>query len=214
MKPIEEMKLPFPSGFCNSGWHEGTRAKDWKGNPAPTCKLIGSCPCECHKELDRMFEMAGRERVVQDNPEWMPPVRTFWMPSDDPNYRMPEALPVGETDISTDHLEVTPTGRTRKGSLEAAVQRAVLAWLEGADLGKRIQGFAVKDISEKVYENEGAALEKPPSLGAVGAVLDRWEECGYVLLGRKPVRVIGLTPDGTEKGLEWCRAKHKKQKVA
>ncbi len=212
MKPIEEMKLPFPSGFCNSGWHEGTRAKDWRGNPAPTCRLAGSCPCSCHTELDRMFEMAGQERVVQDNPEWIPPERTYWMPSDDPTYNMPAAAP--DVVADDEHLEVTATGRVRKGGLESAVQRVVLTWLEGADLQKRIEGFVVKDISAAVFENEGAALDKPPSLGAIGAVLDRWDTYGYVLLGKKPVRVIGLTPDGQEKGLDWCRARFKKQKVA
>ena len=209
MKHIEEMKLPFPSGFCNSGWHEGTRAKDYKGNPAPVCKLVGTCPCSCHTELDRMFEMAGRERVIQDNPEYVPYVRTFWMPSDDPSYRMPDAAPDVVTD---DRLEVTETGRARKGGLELAVQRVMLAWLENADMEKRIRGFAVKDIAAAVFDAEGAALDKPPSLGAVGAVLDRWDSYGYVLLGQKPVRIIGLTPDGKDKGLDYCRARFKKNK--
>jgi hypothetical protein len=208
MKHIEEIQLPFPSGFCNSGWHEGMRAKDWRGNPAPVCKLAKTCPCDCHKELDRMFEMAGRERVIQDNPEYVPYHRTFWMPSDDPNWGLPEAVP--DAPQVDDHLEVTESGRTRKGSLESAVQRIVLKWLE-LPVMERIEGLNVKEISERVYQEEGAALEKAPSLGAVGAVLDRWDKCGYVMLGAKPVRVIALTKDGKEKGLDWCKARAKKE---
>lgn len=205
------VKLPFQSGFCKSGWHEGTRAKDWRGNPAPVCLLVNQCPCECHTEITRMFEMAGRERTPQDNPEYVPYTRTFWMPSDEPDYGLPEAHP--DEVAEDDHLIVNASGRTRKGSLEGAVQRVVLEWLE-LPVMQRIEGLAVKEIADRVYEKEGAALEKPPSLGAVAAVLDRWEKYGYVLLGTKPVRVVALTPDGTQNGLDWCRARAKKGTAA
>lgn len=208
--PVKTKKLPFLTGFCDVGSHEGTRAKSWSGQPMRTCPFWETCPCECHETITRMFEMAGRERLPQENPEYVPYQRDFWMPSDDPTYRMPDAAP--DVVTSEDKLEVTASGRVRKGGLEIAVQKVVLAWLEDADLGTRIVGLAVKDISDRVYENEGAALEKPPSLGAVDAVLKRWDGYGYVLLGHKPTRVIGLTPDGKENGLDWCRARSKKEK--
>jgi hypothetical protein len=198
------------SGFCDVGSHEGTRPKGWSsGTPMKTCPYWLSCGCDCHKEVTRMFEMTGQERIEVPNPEYRPYERTFWMPS------LEDKLPEPQADVveHDDHLQVTATGRTRKGSLETAVQKVVLAWQE-LPVAQRIEGLSVKDISEKVYENEGASLEKPPSLGAVAAVLDRWVKYGYVMLGTKPVRVVTLTKEGKENGLEWCRARFKNEKAA
>jgi hypothetical protein len=198
------------SGFCDVGSHEGTRAKSYTGIPLKTCPFWMSCGCDCHKEVTRMFEMSGQERIEVPNPEYRPYQRTFWMPSDDPNYGLPKPQ---EESIPDDKLQITPTGRVRKGGLEIAVQRVVLAWME-LPVMERIDGLAVKNIAERVYENEGAALDKPPSLGAVAAVLDRWVTYGYVLLGQKPVRVISLTKEGKENGLDWCRARFKNEKAS
>lgn len=206
------MSGTYQSGFCSVGHHEGTKPKGAiTGAPLKVCEMWQECTCPCHAEITRMFEMGGQVRIAVPNPEFVPYERTYWMPSDDPTYKMPVAQP--DVVVKDDHLQITETGRTRKGSLESAVQRVVLEWMERPVM-ERIEGLVVKDIAERVYEKEGAALDKPPSLGAVGAVLDRWNKYGYVMLGAKPVRVISLTKDGVEKGLEWCRARAKKEGTA
>jgi len=207
LPPLSTPDGKYLSGFCGStGQCEGTRPKGWNGTPLKTCPFWQTCTCNCHTELTRMFEMTGQERIPVPNPEYIPYARTYWMPSDDPDYKMPDAAP----DVaSTDEVQITATGRVRKGGLEIGVQKVLLAWMERPVM-ERIDGLDVKTISALVYENEGATLEKAPYLGAIGAVLDRWEACGYVMLGRKPVRIVGLTADGKEKGLDWCKAKAKK----
>jgi hypothetical protein len=202
-------KLPFLTGFCDSKFCEGTRAKDWTGKPVKTCPFWQTCPCDCHTVVTRMFEMAGMERVLQENPEYVPFERTWWMPSDEPDYGLPEPTPDSAEDVGVAEVRLTESGRVRKGGLEVAVQKVVLDWSAGVP-GER-EDCTVKYLSEQVYKNESGVLEKAPSLGAVAAVLDRWEKYGYVLLGHKPVRVIGLTPDGRKNGLDWCRARYKKE---
>jgi hypothetical protein len=191
------------TGFCNVGSCEGTRPKGiLSGTPMKTCPMWMTCSCTCHEQITKMFEMTGRERIEVPNPEYVPYQRDFWMPSFED--RLPEPTP----DVPTeDTLQVTATGRVRKGGLEAAVQRVVLSWSERVPAER--EDCTVAFLSEQIYKAERDTLEKPPSLGAVAAVLDRWTKYGYALIGHKPVRVIGLTPEGKEKGLDWCRARFK-----
>lgn len=196
------------TGFCGIGSHEGTKPKSPSGKPLKTCEDWVVCGCDCHKQITSMFEMTGRERVPVPNPEYITPERTYWMPSDEPNYGLPEPSPDigqgGALVAERGAVQITESGRTKKGDLERAVQRVCLWPLsEGEDY------YSVKYISQKVYENEAAALEKPPSLGAVAAVLQRWEKYGYAMLGRNPVRFVMLTLAGKENGLDWCRANYK-----
>lgn len=202
----------YISGFCNIGSHEGTKPRSPSGKPLKTCEAWGSCACDCHKQITQMFDMTGRARVPVPNPEYVPPQRTYWMPSDDPNYGLPEASPDvvqgGGLAVAERTVQITEGGRTRKGDLEYAVQRVCLAPINKA-LSPEDDYYSVKYISQAVFENESAALDKPPSLGAVAAVLSRWEKYDYAMLGKNPVRFVMLTPQGREKGLEWCRANFK-----
>jgi hypothetical protein len=199
----------YVTGYCSAGSHEGTRPKGiLTGTPMKVCESWQDCGCPCHGQITKMYEMTGQERVPVPNPEYRPYERDYWMPSDEPSYKMPEAAPdVVDGEAA---LQITPTGRTRKGGLEAAVQRILLTWMDRPVM-ERLDGLSVKDIAASVLENE-PQLEKEPSLGAIGAVLDRWEQCGYVMLGRKPVRIISLTLDGKNNGLEWCKARFKKER--
>lgn len=202
--------LPFPSGFCNSGFHEGTRAKDWTGKPAKTCPFWQTCPCECHKKLDEMFKMLEQPRVLQDNPEYVPYKRDFWMPSDDPDWNMAGATPAsdftedGSVAVIEREVRVTESGRTQRGGLEFWVQRECLAWILDHDEGELC---TPKFLSDEIARVEGI---KPPSQGAIAAVFDRWVKYGYARIERKPQRFVGLTEQGEAKGLDWCRANYKK----
>ena len=63
---------PFKTGFCSSGFCEGTKARSYSGAPAMTCKFWLVCPCECHARLSEIFKMTGQERRLVDNPEYVP----------------------------------------------------------------------------------------------------------------------------------------------
>lgn len=71
-------KTKHVSGFCGIGLHEGTRPRNVWGNPLKVCTLLGfdgehRCNCQCHKDIDEMYESAGAARVPQQNPDWKPP---------------------------------------------------------------------------------------------------------------------------------------------
>ena len=200
---------PHLTGFCNMGQHEGTKPKGHNGMPLKVCEFWQVCTCDCHKEITKMFEMTGQERVPMPNPEYVPPKRTFWIPSDDPEYYLPQAAPeVAEEGVSEAVLErtvaVTPTGRTQRGGLEFWVQRECLAWLVDKDPE---YGLTVRIISEEIARIEGI---KAPSQGAIGAVFDRWVKYGYAQIADKPRRFVGLTEQGQAQGLDWCRANYKR----
>lgn len=204
--------VPVLSGFCSNGQHEGTKPRGIDEKPLKVCTLdvCGYCECDCHTKLDQLFEMAGIPRTPQQNPEYIPYRRTFWMPSDEPDYGLPEAAPevvegVGVAVIERE-VTTTKTGRTQRGGLEFWVQRECLAWLLDRDPE---YGLPVGIISNEIGRIEGI---KPPSQGAIAAVFDRWEKCGYARFEVKPRRFVGLTEQGEANGLEWCKAQAKKTK--
>lgn len=207
---VNGVQVPLESGICQTGAHEGTRPKSYAGVPRQVC-LLSWCECECHKKLDEMFAMMEMERTPQDNPEYIPPERTYWMPSDDPEYRMPAAssdfTEDGSVAVLEKEVKVTDSGRTQRGGLEFWVQRECLAWILDHDEGELC---TPKFLSAEIARVEGI---KPPSQGAISAVFDRWERYGYARIGRdRPQRFLGLTEQGEKQGLDWCRANAKKAK--
>jgi len=203
----------YLTGFCSIGQHEGTRPRGYNDKPLKTCYFWQECSCDCHIQITKMFEMTGQERIPVDNPEYIVPKRTFWIPSDDPDYGIsalaaPEITPEGvSATVIAKEVSVTPTGRTSRGGLESWVQRECLAWLVDRDPE---YGLPVRIISEEIGRVEAI---NPPSQGAIAAVFDRWVKYGYALFADKPRRFTGLTSQGQEKGLDWCRANFKaKQK--
>lgn len=207
---VNGTQVPLCSGLCETNAHEGTRPKSYNGTPRQVC-LLSWCECECHTRLDEMFDMMEMERTPQDNPEFVPYERTYWMPSDDPNYGIdtqPQSdfTETGDVAVLEREVAVTESGRTARGGLEFWVQRECLAWILDHDDGE--------PCTPKFLSNEIARVEgiKPPSQGAISAVFDRWERYGYARIGRdRPQRFLGLTEQGKEKGLDWCRANAKKR---
>lgn len=150
-----------------------------------------------------MFEMVGQERTPQDNPEYVTPKRTFWLPSDEPEYlAMPEPAPEVTDEgmvIAERAVETTEAGRTQRGGLEYWVQRECLAWV----VDKDPTYCTVKYLSEEISRVEKIT---PPSQGAIAAVFDRWVKYGYAVIEVKPRRFLKLTEQGEKMGLDWCRA--------
>lgn len=199
----------YLSGFCSMKQCEGTKPTGYKGVPLKTCPFWQECLCDCHETITKMFEMAEQPRILMDVSGYVAPPRTFWLPSDDPNYgiNVAGAPEIGQEGVVLleKPVAVTPTGRTSRGGLESWVQRECLAWIVDRDPE---YGLPVRVISDEIGRIEGI---NPPSQGAIAAVFDRWVKYDYAQFADKPRRFVGLTPRGQEKGLDWCRANHKAQ---
>jgi hypothetical protein len=195
----------YKSGFCTNGQHEGTKPRGNNGAPLKTCTLVGTCKCTCHVQLDKMYEMTGMERVVQENPEWRRPQNTFVMPPPvvrhfeevEPDQEEEEVILVGNIQLPPMQKKTyveTSSGRTAKGQLEDWVKQACDVWLAEGYRWECTPSYLSRAIAE-------AERVPTPSTGAIGAVFTRWLELGFANIQRKPTRFTGYTEDGIKLGL-------------
>lgn len=231
----------YKTGHCHGGLHEGTKPRSASGTPMKTCqgfvanatlekdakgKLTGrridmKCGCDCHAMLDKMFEMAGMERVMQENPEWHEPPELAKMRACLEDIRrdsadralqsarkdvvvvqsqMPDILP---PDVVGTFSE-TPTGRKARGQLEDEVKKITDMWtaMNAGDLRP----------CTTVWIAEMINADRPPSTGAITAVLERWAAYGFATMAKKPTRFTGYTPEGIRDGLHLMKSNYKIRK--
>lgn len=169
---------------------------------------------------DTMFRMSGLPREVVNNSKYHPPKGEFSMPSIEDRIRMhalsrpglvnvpvlvesplPDAVPV------TIRRSFTPTatGRAARGELEAWVKDQCDIWIVEQDGNLCTPTM----IAEEIGKTQGI---KPPSVGAIGAVFDRWVKIGFAVIDKKPVRFTAYTEEGIRLGLEGCKEKAKRGK--
>jgi hypothetical protein len=203
----------FRTGFCEMGQCEGTRPRSPSGRPMKVCINLAQCECSCHAMISEMCELADMERAlnIQDNPEYIPYNRTFWMPTLEDRVAIELVAATTKHKISFDSpdepsFEETPTGRAPRGQLEYRVKQVTDAWLNESD---PVQ-CTTKYIAAHILETHGVNS----SVGAIYAVLDRWRKCGYCDLDENPFRFVGLTIAGMEHGLDWCRSHTSKVKAS
>jgi len=189
-------KRKFRTGQCMAGWHEGTKARDSKGNPAPTCRDFEHCPCPCHAEIDEIFRIAKLDRVLQENSEYRLPRRTYWMPGDDTDDVDAPFITGGTlasestsepraerlTPVTTPSNDRTPTGRRHKGDLEIQVLLVCYEWTGDKYEWEQCTPKLVAEAIGRIHAVE------PPSTGAVQAVWDRWVRLSFATYDKKPVR--------------------------
>lgn len=164
-----------------------------------------------------MFEMMELPRVVQDNPEWKPEERTFWMPSIEERAAARAALNARVAGAAPDPTEdadgatvapvsrsfgPTPTGRAARGELESWVLTTCQEWVAE----QYAEMATPANIAQEIGRREGI---NPPSVGAIGAVFDRWAAIGFAVCDRKPVRFIKFTEEGERLGLYVLKEKFK-----
>lgn len=215
-------QMPMKSGFCSNGNCEGTNKKSYRGKPQPTCKNWIECPCECHLQFDMMFKMAEMPRQVVDNSGYVPDRGGFIMPTAEERIAMhalssprPATVPHVEESVAPDlappsivrPYAPTASGRAAAGQLEFWVKRECDTWLvESKDedvFYKCTPGY----LAEKIGEAEGI---RPPSVGAISAVFDRWVKIGFAVTAKKPTRFIKYTEDGIKYGLDEMKVRHKR----
>lgn len=209
------------TGFCNDfnkpAQCEGTKPRNYKGQPLPTCEYFSTCPCSCHWNVDQMFSMTGLDRKLVPNPEYVPPVAEFVMPdfTEDPlgtvavadggviepvDHERPVAVPPTPDATPLAHRR-TETGRAARGGLEAQVWDACFN-MPGED-----------DLTPKQVVDWIADKYKipTPSTGAVNAVWERWVKLGFATVAKKPNRFTGFSNDGTWEELVRMKGSAKRQ---
>jgi hypothetical protein len=213
--------MKYRTGYCADGLHEGTKPRSWNGKPMQVCKFFATCPCKCHDDLDMLFKMSERERIEPVlNPEWKPAPREFWMPSDDPTYvrhyrssqdavTPPVVLESPAPDLvppTVAHSYApTASGRAARGELESWVKVKCDEWL--------IEGYQMLCtpawLSEEIADDQAI---KPPSVGAISAIFDRWTKLGFAKIAKKPTRFLGYTDEGKKLGLDGMKARARRQR--
>lgn len=205
----------YRTGFCQIGCHEGTRPKSASGKPMKVCVGFAECTCDCHSKITKMYEMTGLERVPQDNPEYIPApnVDLTWL-EDMRTAEGVEAVPMLEESLVEEKamdfsrpapttLASQPNGYRQRGQLEDQV----LDVCKRAMLGE----FAVQMTPKNIALTINPVV--PPSVGAIGAVLDRWKAYGFAKIERSPVRFMMFTADGMMKGLPKMRDDYKRARA-
>jgi hypothetical protein len=217
----EHHLMKYRTGFCQQGFCEGTKPRSYSGKAIATCKFFATCPCKCHKDLDLLFKMSGKDRLeAVPNPEWTPAPREFWLPSDDPAY-MPRyssthdavSPPVIIESPAPDLVPATvahsyaptATGRAARGELESWVKTKCDEWLV-----EKYQTMCTPSwISEEIGHDQAI---KPPSVGAISAVFDRWVKLGFAVVAKKPTRFLHYTDEGKRLGLDGMKARARRQR--
>jgi len=169
-----------------------------------------------------MFQMSGMDRQVVDNSGYSPEHGGFWMPTLEERARMavlskssgpvaprveesplPDAVPA--TIVRT--FTPTNTGRAAPGELELWVKQHCDIWL----VEKYPFPCTPAWLSEEIGKTQGI---KPPSVGAISAVFERWVKIDFASIAKKPTRFEGYTSNGITLGLEGCKAKLKAKRRA
>jgi hypothetical protein len=100
-----------------------------------------------------------------------------------------------------------------KSTASTPLQTRVLSVIErveggeyAAELdGKPLTPHRIAGLVEKQFPKDGK-----PSSGAVSAVLARWEEIGFAIVGSSPVHFRRLTAKGKRDGFDALRDAHRK----
>lgn len=195
--PIPKQKAPsvYVTGHCAVGNCYGTKNLTPDGKRLlPACNgryeyrgTLILCTHSCHSEVREMLAMIEELNALTggDNalslPSQLREAATVTVRIDD--------TPLYDPFLSVPTLggprtfEPTPTGRAARGELEDKVRRAII----------RVYGFeSLTPETIAVLVNK----EDPPSVGAVHAVLTRWEDKSFAILDRKPMRFVEFTELG------------------
>lgn len=183
------------TGFCSDGHCEGTVSK------YKTCEFWQLCPCKCHTDIDKMFLLTGQTRVLADNPKYVRPKSIYVMPEVSTTF---DPIPVPTNNVPLEsghrHFAPTPSGKRARGQLEQQVLEICEQFTKGL--------IEVEDLTPHVIAENIDEVE-PPSVGAIGAVFDRWVALGFARCEKKPVRFVSFTVDGLMYGLDHLKAKAK-----
>lgn len=207
------MSKKYVTGFCLNRFCEGTSPTNHKGQAMMVCTFwVASdkgavCSCKCHARVTQMFEAVGMPRIPMQNPHYDPPRNEFIVPTAEERIAAKMAASPSQVGVArpaevirTNHFDETPTGKRARGQLEDEV----LLICSQFTRGELDEEFLTPAIIAKMIDDLN-----PPSVGAIGAVFERWEKIGFAHCPKKPVRFQSFTVDGMQYGLAYLKNKAK-----
>lgn len=203
----EGKRRPLKTGACFAGWHEGSKPHTRDGEPVKTCELYKVCPCQCHLDMDELYEMSGQERILIDNPEYhrvVGNISTYTLIETpgimDVNAVIPANVLVSPAPgivpgALIKEFTPTPTGRFARGEVEFLVKSCTDTWVIENDRHLCTPSYIADNIA-KLYGIE------PPQLGSIAGVFNKWKDIGFATVEQGPARFSGYTADAIEMGLD------------
>lgn len=208
----------YKSGFCGIGAHEGTNPRNVNSHPVPTCLMWQTCACPCHETFDQMAQLSETIRSANNFSSYTPDKGDFIMPSPTElalqrasSNATPSTAP--EWLESPDPINVpatlarsyadTPSGRSAPGELESQVKWACDVWRVDQEGKACTPGWVSAEIGKKYGI-------KPPSVGAIDAVFNRWLKIDFAVIAKKPTRFVSYTQLGIELTLDGCKEKYRR----
>lgn len=202
-------KAKYITGFCGVGLHEGTSPKSHSGTPMKVCVAWMQCACKCHGELTKMHELVGTDRVPHQNQHYSPPHNPYVMPTLEERAAFhsigeekPAPVQRNPLEAEAKRFNSTPTGKRARGQLEDEVLAVCSSFVRGE--------LPYEDLTPKEIAREIDKFD-PPSVGAIGAVFDRWVALGFARCDKKPVRFLSFTIEGMTQGLDFLKDKAKRE---
>lgn len=204
LEAIPYLDAPTVHGLCRSGHHKQCKKfEDWN--------LKARFPCAC-PECDHPFP-PREERTLKvvptptvDSPKPTEVLSAAVETSDDPTTDTEEETHAMATATKDDTKSTKANGRGR-GELESQVLDIAERYEDGKITLDEGKSLTPHFIAKTIAEEKG--LEKPPSTGAVAAVIKRWEDYGFALTDEKPYAFRRRSANGKKQGLEALKQKHR-----
>lgn len=207
------MAKKFITGFCLNGFCEGTSPVDRNGTAMMVCTFWAPnekgivCSCRCHEQVTQMFKSVDMPRIAMQNPHYSPPHNEFTIPTPEERIAMhiaaqphPERESRPTEVVRIPHYQETPTGKRARGQLEDEVLLICSQFTRGELEEEMLTPATIAKMIDDL---------NPPSVGAIGAVFERWEKIGFAHCPKKPVRFESFTADGLQYGLAHMKSKVK-----
>jgi len=165
------------------------------------CTAWQTCPCECHHQIDKIYESIGMERPLpEQSTAYMAEIRKQLAEFDMPSvWESPDSTPLSNSDdtlpLGTDQGTVTVPSRPALPPLSTDPHHGtVVPAFVRTPTGRRARGQLEYDVltvcdeyAHDIYEWEHCLPKfvaerigimnqtEQPSTGAIQAVWDRWE---------------------------------------
>jgi len=228
----ETKKVPYVTGFCGTGRHEGTQVFSDKGTMMRSCSGVfviqGKtyiCRCDCHVAFQQIREITGLSTQIEA--PLIPPmdlIGSLYGPSSTPAGPAPALPPTHQGNPST-----VPTAGAMPEPGAVSVPSLVPSVRIFAPIspqpeqfkptpsGQRARGQLEAEVARVIYRlfaAGGSPLTpidcammvnpaSPPSQGAVYSIFQRWSRQGLCELGAKPFRFMSLTDQGKRTLARW-----------
>lgn len=219
----EGKRWPLKTGACLAGWHEGSRPR-CHGEPVKTCDAYQLCPCECHTQIDELFQLQGKPREVVLNPDYQPKLHAHLFAEE---CIVPDGIVVNQSPgeliclapgLVPAHLVrkfgTTPSGRFARGELEIKVKEVVDAWTVEREFSDRDEFGSpqIEPCTPPYVANEiSKATGTKVAFGGVNSVFNRWKEMDIALFADHPYRLIAYTPAAIELGYDRLKERYERQ---